>query len=545
MPKTCTLGIVVLLATGALSEGDDTTSPAFSFVLMDGTIVTGVLDAENLTVETPYGDLKVSPSDVESFIPGLNSHSELADCVGALLAELNSSDARQRQQAQNELVELGSWLEPIIVGWAEDQPSERKLLVQQVLDVYKKADRVAPAESLGWQDKVQTKRFPIVGRITDARLRIHCHNGRLDVKLADIRRARSTRGNWLAECKWACDHVIVELCDGTQIKGKTDVARIALTTAYGAVAIPLSRVLTITPNKDDATATVKLHGGDLLRGAVDLVELVVKRGSGPVHIPTSDIARIDVFAGDLDTGLAHYWAFDDQVAVDLVRGVRGEILGHVVFEDGILGKAPVFKNYSTKIVVQSPDLNLDGWKHVTLSTWVKMKGYSTYGRVVSWAEGSQGCGVGLRVGGNYGYWTGAVFNISRERDHGISVISRMWGKNVKPYPKKNIWHHLVGTYDGRRVRFYINGVLDAEEMAETPGLPLRDFPEAKMVIGRAAGTKHDSWRDTYFPGLIDEVKIWNRALTAGEVRQLYEQTLQKSRVNSRIWTKRAMAIPPE
>jgi len=497
---------------------------------MDGTVVTGVLDAENLTVETCYGDLAVSPSEVESFTPGLNSHPELADCVTTLLPELNSSDAKRRQQAQNELVELGLWLEPIIVAWAEDQPPERKSFVQQILEIYKKVDRVTAAKSIGWQDKVQTKQFPVVGRITNARLWIRCPSGRLDVKLADVRHARSLRGNWLAECDWACDHVIVELCDGTQIKGKTDLARVALTTPYGALAIPLSRVLTITLNKEGVIATVELHGGDLLRGAVDLVELVVKRDSGPVHIPTSDVARIDVVAGELNAGLAYYWAFDDQVPVDLVRGVRGEILGHVVFEDGILGKAPVFKNYSTKIVVQSPDLNLDGWKHVALSTWVKMKGYSTYGRVVSWAEGSQGCGVGLRVGGNYGYWTGAVFNISRGKDHGISVISKAWGKNVKPYPKKDVWHHLVGTYDGRRVRFYINGILDAEEMAETPGLPLRDLPKAKMVIGRAAGTKHDSWRDTYFPGLIDEVKIWKRALTAAEVKLLYQQTLQKSRV---------------
>ena len=76
-------------------------------------------------------------------------------------------------------------------------------------------------------------------------------------------------------------------------------------------------------------------------------------------------------------------------------------------------------------------------------------------------------------------------------------MPKAWGKNVKPYPAKNVWHNLLGTYDGRRVRFYINGVLDTEEVAETPGL-------------------------------IDEVKIWKRALTASEVKLLYEQTLDKN-----------------
>jgi hypothetical protein len=114
--------------------------------------------------------------------------------------------------------------------------------------------------------------------------------------------------------------------------------------------------------------------------------------------------------------------------------------------------------------------------------------------------------------------------------HNCNSAKEAWGKNVKPYPKTNVWHHLVGTYDGRRVRFYINGVLDTEEVAETPGLKLRDLPEAKMVIGRTASARRNSWRDTYFSGLIDEVKIWERALTSSEVKLLYEQTLQKSQV---------------
>ena len=230
-------------------------------------------------------------------------------------------------------------------------------------------------------------------------------------------------------------------------------------------------------------------------------------------------------------GLQYYWSFDNQDALDSVREVNGQIVGDVQFGDGVLGKAPVIRDDSTKIVVQSPSLNLNGWKQVTFSMWAKMNGYSTYGRAISWAEGNQTCGLALHVGGDAGYWHAGGFYVFLEDGGYLLVRPKTFSKNVKPYPKTGVWYHLVGTYDGRRVRFYVNGKLDGEQHAETPGLRIRDLPNARMVIGRAAPSpKYDHWRDTYFPGLIDEVMIWQRALSQKEVRSLYEHTLRRSKL---------------
>ena len=84
-------------------------------------------------------------------------------------------------------------------------------------------------------------------------------------------------------------------------------------------------------------------------------------------------------------------------------------------------------------------------------------------------------------------------------------------------------------------------LLDGEQFAEPPGLRIRDLPNARMVIGRAAPSpKYDHWQDTYFPGLVDEVKIWKRALSREEVRSLYQQTLQKADIPAR-----ELGLPPE
>jgi len=76
---------------------------------------------------------------------------------------------------------------------------------------------------------------------------------------------------------------------------------------------------------------------------------------------------------------------------------------------------------------------------------------------------------------------------------------------------------------------YVNGKLDGKKKVATPGLAIFDSPNARTVIGRAAGKNRDSWRDTYFPGPIDEIKIWKRALRPAEVKLLYAQTLAKGK----------------
>jgi hypothetical protein len=246
-------------------------------------------------------------------------------------------------------------------------------------------------------------------------------------------------------------------------------------------------------------------------------------------VEEQDVSRLALAA--IEDGLEYYWSFDNQNALDSVREVNGRIVGDVRFGDGILGTAPVIRDDSTNIVIQSPSLDLNGWKQVTFSMWGKMNSYSTYGRAISWAEGNQTCGLALHVGGDAGYWHAGAFYVFLEDGGYLHVRPRTFSKNVKPYPSTGVWYHLVGTYDGIRVRFYVNGKLDGERLAETPGLRIRDLPNARMVIGRAAPSpKYDHWHDTYFPGLIDEVMIWRRALSQEEVQSLFKHTLRKSKL---------------
>jgi len=76
------------------------------------------------------------------------------------------------------------------------------------------------------------------------------------------------------------------------------------------------------------------------------------------------------------------------------------------------------------------------------------------------------------------------------------------------------WHHVAATCDGTTIRFYIDGALDN---ATTAGEPLEQFSSAVLDIGYS-GYPHD-----YFDGAIDQVRIYNRALSDAEIQALYHE----------------------
>ena len=76
----------------------------------------------------------------------------------------------------------------------------------------------------------------------------------------------------------------------------------------------------------------------------------------------------------------------------------------------------------------------------------------------------------------------------------------------------NIWHHLIGTYDGSILKLYIDGLLDSTD--DSPGSCSN--PNINFQIGRWVGGSSQ-----YFNGLIDEVRIYNRVLSAEEIRFHY------------------------
>ena len=71
----------------------------------------------------------------------------------------------------------------------------------------------------------------------------------------------------------------------------------------------------------------------------------------------------------------------------------------------------------------------------------------------------------------------------------------------------NAWSHLAVTYDNTALRLYVNGTLVATTAVSGP------IPVSTGVLRMGGNSIWGEW----FSGKLDDVRIYNRALSAGEI----------------------------
>jgi len=176
--------------------------------------------------------------------------------------------------------------------------------------------------------------------------------------------------------------------------------------------------------------------------------------------------------------------------------------------DGKFGKALSFDGTDDYIDCGNPSsLDLSG-KSKTVECWVNLDTYNSasyYHRLVSQAVDANN-GYQL-ISGDEWDLAGKTFAFVVEKE------GSRYAARIKTKKELNTWYHVVGTFDNdtNTPHIYVNGVLDDESYeseAATGGV-------AGFNIGRRVSG------NSYLDGLIDEVRIYNSALTAEEISDLY------------------------
>jgi len=106
---------------------------------------------------------------------------------------------------------------------------------------------------------------------------------------------------------------------------------------------------------------------------------------------------------------------------------------------------------------------------------------------------------------------GGSFSTGRERASDDADFSQLSG----PHPA-GAWYHVVGIYDDPLLRIYVDGALEG---CSDIGSWLAYVGPAPLRIGSITHSSHG--QAGVFDGLIDEVRIYDRALTAGEIAGHY------------------------
>jgi hypothetical protein len=190
------------------------------------------------------------------------------------------------------------------------------------------------------------------------------------------------------------------------------------------------------------------------------------------------------------------------------RGRRGELptgqsADHALLLNGTTGYAAT----STLAVGTATSFTVSGWAYLADATH--------NASVVSQAtDDAMNAGFDLYYSVTYHKW---VFNWHWiDKATGKPAYIRSFAD--LEHPATNVWTHLAGVFDAQAatVQLYVNGRPQGQPVSLT-GAVLGSSSTGTLQIGRAS-VQQGAFVD-YFPGLIDEVVAWQRALTPQEIAE--------------------------
>ncbi len=211
-----------------------------------------------------------------------------------------------------------------------------------------------------------------------------------------------------------------------------------------------------------------------------------------------------------DAELVAYWPLDTD-AEDVVGGYDGFTSGGVVFgAEGAAahsGSAAEFNGTSSTITVPyATALNPGSF---TVAMWANADSVAGFASAITSRDDDSDSVNGYIIyndsAGRWNFWTGG------------GGPSGSWPQLPGPPVQIGSWTHLAISYDAgsQTMRLHVNGAL--ERSASGAGLYSPNGPQTEdLHLGSGA----DNGRQFYFDGLLDDVGLWDEALTTAQIQEV-------------------------
>ena len=199
-----------------------------------------------------------------------------------------------------------------------------------------------------------------------------------------------------------------------------------------------------------------------------------------------------------ESGLIGYWSFDGNDNDSSTNRNNGVVHGATLTE-GIEGQAYSFDGKDDYIEMNYDSSYNFGAKDFAVEAWIYPKAYKHQAIISRWELGKWAWD--FRLGWDYGEKDKLYFFFSSDTEHGIKVSDTV---------SLNVWHHIAVT----RRNGVLYGYLDGVEYNAGVQNGIAGNTNTNLVIGMFKG-----YGNGYFNGEIEDVEIYNRALTAEEVKK--------------------------
>ena len=219
----------------------------------------------------------------------------------------------------------------------------------------------------------------------------------------------------------------------------------------------------------------------------------------------------------LDAGNNNSYPKSGTTWSDLAGSNNGTLTNGPTFDAGN-GGSIVFDGSNDYVYVSTSDeLNFGGESNITISCWVKMNSRNDLNTFIMWEDRVNSNGRELRIGTNVNDSHCAQFQFYKFPGGNSNSVFAQGTTSLSA----NVIYNVVGSFNGSIICLYLNGSLEGTTNVTGTIEPPEAGTNARWIFG--AGELNESNR--FLNGDIYSTHIYNRALTADEVRQNYQATV--------------------
>ncbi len=216
-------------------------------------------------------------------------------------------------------------------------------------------------------------------------------------------------------------------------------------------------------------------------------------------------------------GLVGWWPFNGNANDESGNNNNGTVNGATLTSDrfGNAGKAYSFDGVNDFIeVTNNSSLSVTVW---SISAWVNPSGYYLGNVNGNVSDGNVVVGKGTDF--NSGFYSLSYKSLSQKArgSFGIGNLPNFVDNTTSI--TSNQWRHILVSWDGVTMRIYTNGQLENTNSNITS---VQGINNQNLFFGTmAANNLYPYWVN----GIIDDIGIWNRALTQQEITDLYNANI--------------------